>query len=156
MSSIDFSSSRLAGAALAVLALAAAGCTVQVVMPEVPASHPAHPDAASAPLPEPSPLLDSYRPVAPPPDLEPMSHGDVDHGEMNHEGMNHGDMNHDTMGDGEMDHEATDHQGMDHGEMDHEDMEAGEEETEEVEDDPHENHPSEPPPPLGIGRSGAA
>lgn len=69
---------------LAVPLLAATACTVRVVMPEVPATHPAHPDAASAPLPEPSPLLDSYRPVAPPPEMEPMDHESMDHEAMGH------------------------------------------------------------------------
>lgn len=114
----------------------AAGCTVQVVMPEVPASHPAHPDAAAAPLPEPSPLLDSYRPVAPPPEMEPM-----DHDAMDHEAMDHGEMDH-----GEMDHEATGHEGMDHGEMETEEPEAADPEEAE---DPHRHHRPEPPPPPG-------
>jgi copper resistance protein B len=127
MSPFDsFSLRRWAGAALAPLALAAAGCTVQVVMPEVPASHPAHPDAEAAPLPEPSPLLDSYRPVAPPPEMAPMDHGTMDHGEMDH---------------GEMDHEGMDHEAMGHGEM-----EAEEADPEEAED-PHRHHHPEPPPP---------
>ena len=86
----------------AVLLLAAAGCTVQVLMPEVPATHPAHPDAASAPLPEPSPLLDSYRPMESPPALEPMDHGSMDEGEMDHEEMDHEEMDHEAMGHEEM------------------------------------------------------
>lgn len=71
-----------------------AACTVNVEMPAVPETHPANPEAAVAPLPEPSPLLDSYRPVESPPDVETMDHeghdsshrmsGDED------EGMTHG------------------------------------------------------------------
>ncbi len=138
---------RLVRALLLVASLlAATACTVRVVMPEVPASHPAHPDAEAAPLPEPSPLLDSYRPVAPPPEMEPMGHG-----EMDHEGMDHGEMDHGAMG-----HEAMDHGEEEEAEIDHEAMGHGaaaaeEEATEEPEEDPHAEHRAEPPPSAGAG-----
>lgn len=133
---------------LVVVLGAAAGCTVQVVMPEVPASHPAHPDAEAAPLPEPSPLLDSYRPIAPPPEMEPMDHGEMDHGEMDHGSMDQG----------EMDHSEMDHSEMDHGQMDHGEMEAEEGETADPEEaeDPHQHHHPEPPPPPAGSEPGAA
>lgn len=125
---------------LVVPLLAATACTVRVVMPEVPATHPAHPDAASAPLPEPSPLLDSYRPVAPPPEMEPMDHESMDHGSMDHEAMGHESMDHGTM----------DHEAMGHGAAATE-----EEAAEEPEEDPHAEHRAEPPPPAGRRGAGA-
>jgi hypothetical protein len=63
-----------AAAGLAVLLVlgTTTGCAVHVDMPEVPAHHPASPDAEAAPLPPPSPLLDSYRAVEPPPEMPAM------------------------------------------------------------------------------------
>lgn len=128
---------------LAVPLLAATACTVRVVMPEVPATHPAHPDAASAPLPEPSPLLDSYRPVAPPPEMEPMDHESMDHGSMDHEAMDHEAMGHGVVDPAEEEAEI-DHEAMGHGAAATE-----EEAAEEPEEDPHAEHRAEPPPPAG-------
>lgn len=128
------SRAMLAALTLAILAIAlvAAGCTVRVVMPEVPATHPAHPDAAAAPLPEPSPLLDSYRPVEPPPEMAPMD----PEGMEGMEGMDHGDMGH-----GQIDHDAT-----------------GDEEEAPAPDEPAESEPHhhDPPPPPPARQAGAA
>lgn len=83
-------------------------CSVHVDLPDVPAHHPAHPDAEAAPLPPPSPLLDSYRPaeerVEPTPaggmeheghstEDHSMHHGDGHGGEPDEEGA-HGDEAH--------------------------------------------------------------
>lgn len=94
-----------------VLGITLIGCATVVEMPDLPASHPAHPGAESGVMASPSALLQLE---LPPPDTDPLDEP-AQHDHMQQRG--HGDM--DMSGGMEMNKDTSgDMSGMDHGSMD--------------------------------------